>query len=85
MVRPGACTIVAFNLCTLISLCSLHRRDDHDYGPNDSDGLEEGKEESLRAFQDVFANPSYGTPGHPGIHTTFGYGNDVSYSRFSTL
>ena len=49
--------------------------DDHDYGPNDSDGLEEGKENSLRAFVDVFANPSYGTPDHPGIYTTWGHGD----------
>ena len=29
--------------------------DDHDFGPNNSDGLEPGKEGSLRAFQAVFA------------------------------
>ena len=32
--------------------------DDHDYGPNNSDGTAKGKEHSLRAFNEVFANPS---------------------------
>jgi len=51
--------------------------DDHDYGPNNSDGTKSGKENSLQAFKDVFANPTYGTPELPGIFTTFHYGDDV--------
>jgi alkaline phosphatase D len=31
--------------------------DDHDYGQDDSDGTLAGKEDSLRAFQEVWANP----------------------------
>jgi len=54
--------------------------DDHDYGPNDSDGTKIGKENSLQAFKDVFANPSYGTPDLPGIFTTFQYGDDVRWT-----
>lgn len=42
--------------------------DDHDYGPNNSDGTAKGKEISLRTFQEHFANPSYGEPDHPGIY-----------------
>jgi hypothetical protein len=49
--------------------------DDHDYGPNDSDGTQPGKNDSIRAFHDVWANPSYGTPDLPGIFTTFEHGN----------
>jgi hypothetical protein len=51
--------------------------DDHDYGPNDSDGLNSDKEQSLQAFTDLFPNPSFGTPAHPGIYSTFSYGNHV--------
>jgi hypothetical protein len=49
--------------------------DDHDYGPNNSDGTLPGKHISLKVFQDVWANPSYGTPDLPGIFTTFEHGN----------
>jgi alkaline phosphatase D len=48
--------------------------DDHDYGPNNSDGTEPGKAESLKAFAELFANPSYGTPETPGIFSRFGWG-----------
>jgi hypothetical protein len=56
--------------------------DDHDYGPNDSDGLGSGKEQSLQAFTDLFPNPSFGTPTHPGIYSTFSYGNHVRKRTF---
>jgi len=49
--------------------------DDHDYGPNNSDRTLQGKEQSLRAFNEVFANPS--RPGDnktPGIFTWFSWG-----------
>lgn len=52
--------------------------DDHDFGPNDSDGDSPGKEESLRLFKDVWANPSYGLPDVPGVFYTYMWG-DVQY------
>jgi len=52
--------------------------DDHDYGPNNSDGLESGKEGSLQAFKAVFANPAYGTPQTPGVFFSFSWG-DVDF------
>lgn len=49
--------------------------DDHDYGPNNSDGTAAGKELSLRAFNEVFANPPRrGDDRTPGIFTSFGWG-----------
>ena len=49
--------------------------DDHDYGPNNSDGTAEGKEDSLAVFKEVFANPprEHGAD-KPGIYTKFSYG-----------
>ena len=49
--------------------------DDHDFGPNNSHGGTPGKQNSLRAFKDVWANPSYGTEEIPGIFTSFYRGN----------
>ncbi|HEX6962078.1 MAG TPA: alkaline phosphatase D family protein, partial [Lacipirellula sp.] len=49
--------------------------DDHDYGPNNSDRTAEGKEDSLRAFNEVFANPPRtGDNNTPGIFTSFTWG-----------
>ena len=45
--------------------------DDHDYGPNDSDGTTKGKEESLATFTQFWANAAYGEPGNPGIYHKF--------------
>jgi alkaline phosphatase D len=45
--------------------------DDHDFGPNNSDGTEPGKAESLRAFREYWANPSFGEPDNPGCYFTF--------------
>jgi alkaline phosphatase D len=45
--------------------------DDHDYGPNNSDGTTKGKEDSLRVFQDWWANPAYGEEGNPGCYHRF--------------
>ena len=42
--------------------------DDHDFGVNDSDGTQTGKELSLRTFKEFFANPSYGEPENPGVY-----------------
>lgn len=41
--------------------------DDHDYGPNDADGTYADKEESLRVFRRMWAQPEGGAPGAPGI------------------
>jgi len=48
--------------------------DDHDYGSNDSDGTEPGKERSLRAFTEVWANPGAGTEQVPGAFYRFSRG-----------
>jgi alkaline phosphatase D len=48
--------------------------DDHDYGPNDSDGTAQGKEISLQTFQQFWANPSYGLPDDPGVYFKFSRG-----------
>jgi alkaline phosphatase D len=61
--------------------------DDHDYGPNNSDGTAQGKEDSLRVFRQWWANPAYGEPGNPGCYYRFGRGGvdffmlDVRYHR----
>lgn len=52
--------------------------DDHDYGPNDSDGTAPGKENSLRAFRELFANPAAGIDGTPGAFYRFNWG-DVEF------
>jgi alkaline phosphatase D len=43
--------------------------DDHDFGPNDSDGTFRGKDWALKIFQDYWANNTYG---HDGIKGVFG-------------
>jgi alkaline phosphatase D len=48
--------------------------DDHDYGPNNSDGTAPGKEQSLRAFGEVYVNPPRTGDGGPGIYTNFSWG-----------
>lgn len=61
--------------------------DDHDYGTNDSDRTQRGKERSLRTFMEVWANPMAQTQGAPGIWTRFNIGPaefflmDVRYHR----
>jgi alkaline phosphatase D len=45
--------------------------DDHDFGPNNSDGSTAGKEDSLRVFRDWWANPAYGEPENPGCYFQF--------------
>lgn len=44
--------------------------DDHDFGPNDSDGTFANKESSLRSFKRMWAQRSYGTAESPGIFST---------------
>lgn len=41
--------------------------DDHDFGPNDSDGTFAHKEAALRSFKRMWAQRSYGTAETPGI------------------
>ena len=61
--------------------------DDHDYGVNDSDGSQPGKENSLKAFREVWANPAFGEEGNPGCYCKFTRGDvdffmlDVRYYR----
>jgi alkaline phosphatase D len=45
--------------------------DDHDFGPDNSDGTLPGKEHSLQTFHEVWANPSYGEPHNPGVYFKF--------------
>lgn len=45
--------------------------DDHDYGPNNSDGTTAGKEDSLRVFSEWWANPAYGEKDNPGCYHRF--------------
>jgi alkaline phosphatase D len=42
--------------------------DDHDFGPNDSDGTVKGKERALQTFKEFFANPASGEPDNPGVY-----------------
>jgi alkaline phosphatase D len=47
--------------------------DDHDFGPNDSHAQTPGKENSLEAFKDMFANPAAGTDDTPGVFYSFNW------------
>jgi len=44
--------------------------DDHDFGPNDSDGTEPKKADSLRIFREYWANPACGEPENAGCYFT---------------
>lgn len=52
--------------------------DDHDYGPNDSDGSFRLKEAALRVFTDYFPGVVYGADGVPGCFYRFEWG-DVEF------
>lgn len=52
--------------------------DDHDYGPNDADRSFVGKNMTLAAFKNFWANPAYGINNAPGITTQFSY-NDLDF------
>ena len=52
--------------------------DDHDYGPNNSDGTAEGKEFSLAGWKQTWPNPASGTPDTPGAFFKFSRG-DVEF------
>lgn len=61
--------------------------DDHDYAGDNTDGTHVGKRRSLRCFRALFANPSYGLPGVPGVFCSFRWNDlevfllDVRYHR----
>jgi alkaline phosphatase D len=61
--------------------------DDHDFGPNNSDGTSPGKAESLAVFRQWWANPAYGEPDNPGCYYRFSHSGidffmlDVRYYR----
>lgn len=52
--------------------------DDHDYGPDNSDGREQGKQWSLSGWQRVWLNPAAGTAQLPGAFYRFAWG-DVEF------
>lgn len=47
--------------------------DDHDYGPNDADRSFIHKDKTYAAFQNFWANPSYGVNGKGGITSMFSW------------
>jgi alkaline phosphatase D len=49
--------------------------DDHDFGPNDSDGSFWNKETTLEAFKLFWPNPSFGFKELPGAISFFNYGD----------
>lgn len=52
--------------------------DDHDFGPDNSDGALKGKEQALQCFKEHWANPAYGEPDNPGVYFKFAWG-DVDF------
>ncbi len=52
--------------------------DDHDFGPDDSNGSFVFKQQSMDLFKRYWANASYGLPELPGIFGTFSY-SDVDF------
>ena len=52
--------------------------DDHDFGPNDSDGTAKGKEFSLAGWKQAWPNPPSGTSDAPGAFFKFSRG-DVDF------
>ncbi len=52
--------------------------DDHDFGPDNSDGSFPMKGAALEAFKRYWANPSYGLPGVPGVFGLVAWG-DVDF------
>lgn len=48
--------------------------DDHDYGPNDTDGRFHGKDMALRVFKRMWAQRAFGTPETTGIFSTVRFG-----------
>jgi alkaline phosphatase D len=53
--------------------------DDHDYGPNDSDGSYYLKDITLQAFKDFWPNNNYGAAGNTGITSFFDWSDGDFY------
>lgn len=49
--------------------------DDHDFGGNDVQGDTPGKQESLQAFSEYWANPAYGSEATPGVYFVSRWGD----------
>ncbi len=49
--------------------------DDHDFGPDNSDGTQEGKAHSLQVFREFWANPGGGEAEHLGCYFSFQRGD----------
>ena len=49
--------------------------DNHDYGPEPTDKRQPKKADSLRAFQMLWPNPSFGEPDNPGVYFKFSRGD----------
>ena len=62
----------------LRSVSNYAMYDDHDYGPNDSDGTAKGKEHSVVSWDQVWANPPAGTAQTKGAFFKFSRG-DVDF------
>jgi len=62
--------------------------DDHDFGPDNSDGSFVGKGNALAAFKRYWPNPTHGLPEAPGVFTQVSYGDadffllDNRYHRY---
>lgn len=52
--------------------------DDHDFGPDNSDGTWVNKEMAWEVFRDFWGNPTYGINGQKGCTTSFQY-NDADF------
>lgn len=48
--------------------------DDHDFGPDNSNGTMRHKERALKTFREHWANPSYGEAPNPGVYFKFARG-----------
>lgn len=49
--------------------------DDHDFGPNNSDGTAPGKERALQTFREHFPNPGFGQDDDEGVYFRFRRGD----------
>ena len=65
---------IASSLPLLRSVPQLAIWDDHDFGQNNSDLSNPARAASLAAFQNYWANPSFGLPDCPGVFFKFAYG-----------
>ena len=65
---------IASSLPLLRSVPQLAIWDDHDFGLNNSDLSNPARAASLAAFQNYWANPSFGLPDCPGVFFKYAYG-----------